>query len=287
MKVTGLWIGVLAVSLCRLSAQVKVEVVLNQEQFLPSETLQVEVQVANRSGQTLHLGGDPGWLTFSVEGHDSHVVPRTGIVPVVGEFTLPSSKRALKRVDLAPYFSLTKAGHYSVTATVTIKEWKEQFVSKPAEFDIIDGTPIWEQEVGVPNAARATNRPPELRKYALQEANYLKQLMLYLQVTDDAGRIYKVFPIGPMLSFGQPEARVDNVSNLHVLYQDGPHSFSYTEFTPNGDLILRQTYDYTTRPRFAFDKDNRLQVIGGRRRIMPNDVPPPKTSKDDVRKSAP
>ena len=49
------------------SAQVTVDVVLDQEQFLPSESLPVAVRITNRSGQPLHLGADTNWLTFSVE----------------------------------------------------------------------------------------------------------------------------------------------------------------------------------------------------------------------------
>jgi hypothetical protein len=113
-----------------------------------------------------------------------------------------------------------------------------------------------------------------LRRYVLQQANYLrKQLMLYLQITDRTGKVYRVFPLGPMLSFGQPEAQVDKGSNLHVLYQNGPHSFSYTVVNPDGTVIVRQTYDYTTRPRLTMDDEGQLKVAGGARRVTVTDVP--------------
>src|SRR5204863_2654674 len=99
---------------------------------------------------------------------------------------------------------------------------------------------------GVPKSAGASNSPPEVRKYMLLEANYLRtQLKLYFRLSDASGKL-KVFPIGPMISFGQPEAQVDRASNLHVLYQNGPHSFSYTAINPGGTVIGRRTYDYTS-----------------------------------------
>jgi hypothetical protein len=276
MKQPGLILGALLASLCLSQAQVKVEVALDQDQFLPGETLPALVRITNRSGETLHLGADPDWLVFSVESRDGGVVLKTGDAPVLGEFSLESSKRAIKTVNLAPYFNLTKQGSYSIVATVTIKQWNRQIVSDPKRFDIINAAKLWEQEVGVPIPAGSTNPVPEIRKYALLEANYLqKHLMLYVQLTDSSGRFNKVFPIGPLLSFGQPQPEVDRFSNLHVLYQNGPHSFSYTIVDPSGKVIGRQTYDFTTRPRLVTDSNGNLIVSGGQRRLTPEDLPPP------------
>jgi hypothetical protein len=276
MRKSGLLLGLFLASLCHLPAQVKVDVALDQDHFLPGERLSAAVRITNRSGQTLHLGSDADWLKLSVESRDNYVVLKTGEVPVVGEFTLESSKRAIKRVDLAPYFNLLKPGRYAITATVTLKEWTRQITSEPTLFDIIQGAKLWEQEIGVPQPAGATNSTPEVRKYSLQEANYLrKNLMLYFQLTDSSGKFNKVFPIGPMLSFGQPEPQVDRSSNLHVLYQNGPHSFNYTIIDPNGIVIGHETYDYTTRPRLQADSNGNLFVAGGRLRVSADDMLPP------------
>jgi len=103
-------------------------------------------------------------------------------------------------------------------------------------------------------------------------------LTLYVQVTDATGKINKVLPIGPMISFGQPEPKVDKMSNLHLLYQNGPRSFSYTVINPDGEIIARQTYDYTTHPQLKADPSGNLTVVGGARRITHDDIPPLKSS---------
>ncbi len=288
MKRSGLLLGVLLASLWQLPAQVKLDIALDQDQFLPGERLPAKVRITNRSGQTLHLGGDGDWLRLSVESRDGSLVLKTGEVPVIGEFDLVSSKRAIVPVDLAPYFNLTKPGRYSITATVTLKEWNRQITSEPKPFDIIEGAKLWEQEIGVPKTAETTNSSPEVRKYTLQEANYLrKNLMLYLRLTDGSGKLNKVFPIGPMLSFGAPEPQVDKSSNLHVLYQNGPHSFNYTIIDPEGNVIGRQTYNYTTRPRLHVDENGNLSVSGGQRRVTAEDMPPPKSTDTNATGSAP
>ncbi|MBI3852193.1 MAG: hypothetical protein HY298_18205 [Verrucomicrobia bacterium] len=275
MRFYRLWLVALLASVWRLSAQVSVEVALDQDQFLASETLRVAVRITNRSGQTLHLGEDGDWLTFSVEARDGFVVSKSGEIPVTGEFALDSSKMATKRVDLTPYFNLTKAGRYTVIATVRIKQWDKQYVSKPKSFDIIRGAKLWEQEFGLPLAVGANNQQPEVRKYILQQANYLKQLRLYLRLTDASeGKVFKVIAIGPIVSFARPEPQVDKFSNLHILYQTGPRAFSYTVINPDGDIIVRQTHEIAnTRPRLQPGGDGDFIVVGGMRRPAPNDLP--------------
>ena len=292
MKALGLWLVLLAAALSPVSAQVTVEVTLEQDQFLPAESMPVAVRITNRSGQSLRLGREEDWLTFSVESRKSEVVPKTGEVPVAGEFVLESSRVATKRVDLAPYFALNRSGRYSVTATVQIKDWNQSVRSQPKSFDIIEGARLWEQEIGVPDSGAGTNAMPEVRKFILQQANYLKsQLRLYVRLTDASGtKTFRVFPIGPMVSFGRPEPQVDKFSNLHLLYQEGPHAFSYTVVNPDGEIIARRTYDYVDkRPRLVPDAEGKVLVIGGVRRPTAKDVPPskPEAEAEKVRKPGP
>src|SRR5438046_2726052 len=150
MQNLGLTLGLLAASLVAARAQVTIEVLQEQDQFLPGESMPTAVRITNRSGQTLRLGAEEDWLTFSIEGRAGTVVSKMGDAPVAGEFALASSKRATKRVDLAPYFALTQPGRYSIVATVRIKDWDHDLASRPKDFDIIEGAKLWEQEVGVP-----------------------------------------------------------------------------------------------------------------------------------------
>lgn len=282
MKKLAILLGLLLVSSASLRAQVTVEVLLDQAQFLPGESIPVAVRVANRSGQSLRLGRDNNWLKFSIEARNGYVALKKGDVPVKGEFTLESSERGTVRMNLEPYFDLNRSGSYSIIATVDIPEWTNQFSSEPKSIDIVDGAKLWEQEFGMPKAAGSTNSAPEMRKYALQQANYLQnQLRLYVQITDNSGRINKVIPIGPMLSFGRPDPQVDRMSNLHLLYQSGPHSSIYTVVNPNGEIIVRRSYDFTTRPRLKMDDEGNFVVVGGIRRVTASDLPPPNSASND------
>jgi hypothetical protein len=284
MKFPGLLCLALMIAGASLQAQVTVEVSLAQDQFLAGEDMPVTVRVINRSGQILRFGDSADWLTFSVESKAGYVVTRQGEVPVDDEeFFLGSSKMAKKVVNMAPYFMFSKPGRYTVTASVLIKEWNQQVSSAPVSFDIIIGSKMWEQEVGLPRSSDSANSAPELRRYALHQANYLRtRLMLYVQITDSTGKVIKVFPIGPLLSFGQPEPQVDPQSNLHVLYQDGPRTYSYTVIDPHGTIVTRHSYDMAPRPRLTVASNGSFEIVGGLRRVKSSDIPAPKPAENDA-----
>ena len=260
-------------SLVAGTAQVTVDIMLDQEQYLRDESLPVKVRITNRSGRALKLGATADWLNFTVENREGHSVGRFGDLPVKEEFTVESSMVATRTVDITPFFNIGLPGRYTVSAEMKIPEWNQQISSKPRNFSITQGAPLWEQIVGLPGTGSAV---PELRKYMLQQAN-VKHLTLYARVTDEnENKTFKLMPVGQMVSFSRPEAQVDKESNLHLLFQSGARSFVYAVVTPAGDMILRQRHDYAgTRPTLRSADDGRIGVAGGQRFFSRDDVPPP------------
>jgi hypothetical protein len=274
MKIFPLTLVCFLVSVLWSAAQVSLELEIDQEQFLLNESLPVRVRITNRAGQPLNLGQEKYWITFSISSRDGSLVSPSGERPALGDLSLDPSLSAQRTVDLMPYFDLNKTGRYTVSASLNIPQWNEEIASKPKPFEIARGTKIWEQEFGVPAADGSS---PEARRYALVQANYVKRLMLYVRVTDLNDRqVFKVFPAGPLVSFSRPETHIDGLSNLHVLFQTGARSFLYEVVSPSGELLRRQTYDYTnTRPVLRSGEDGVTSVAGGAQRLTANDLPPP------------
>ncbi len=276
MKIALTVLSLATLTLSSVLAQVAVEVTMDQRELLPSEAIPAAVRITNRSGQPLHLGADANWLTFNVESADGFIVVKNSEVPVVKEFDLGSSQVATKHVDLQPYFGLTRPGRYRVTATVRIKDWSEAMTSPALEFYVITGAKIWAQDFGVPVPDDATNHTPEVRRYTLEKANYLRtQLRLYVQVSDPAeARVFKVISIGKTVAFGDPDTQLDRFSDLHVLFQSGATLFTYAVVNPDGNLVKQEIYDYVTaRPRLSMNDDGTVTVAGGVRRLSDKEIP--------------
>src|SRR5260221_12392928 len=85
--------------------QVKVEVITDQDQFLPGETLRIGVRITNHSGPTLAPGNDPNWIRILVDARDGSFVPITADRPVGGTFDVESATPVTRRFDLSPDFS--------------------------------------------------------------------------------------------------------------------------------------------------------------------------------------
>ena len=276
MKKLFFMVGILFAWVLAGMAQVNVEVVVSQRQFLPNESMPVAVRITNRSGQQLHFGEEPNWLTFSIESEEGADVVKNGEPAVQGAFDLESSQMGTKRVDLGPCFTLTKAGRYKIVATVRLKDWGSEIVSLPTFIDVIKGTPLWSQDFGLPTPDNATKREPELRNFSLIKVSYLTaQLRLYVQVSNAAnGQVYKVTAVGPLVSFSDPEAQVDPQGNLHVLYQSGASIFSYDVIDPGGNPFEHELYDYVTKhPRLGVNDQGEITVIGGVRRLKSDEMP--------------
>ncbi len=272
MKTFPIFLALALAVVSRASAQVTVEVTMNQEQFLPGEALPVAVKIINQSGRQLHFGAAADWLTFSVESVEGFVVNRKSEVAVQGEFELESSQMGTKRVDIAPGFIISKPGRYKVTATLRNYELSAPIVSAAKTFDVITGAKLWNQEFGLP----ATNGLPEMRKFALEQASYLHaQMRLYVQVSDATeSRIFTTVPLGATVSFSRPEAQVDRTSVLHVLWQSGAQSFSYCTVSPDGAILSRDTYgDESSRPRLRVNETGDVVIVGGAKRPKPEALP--------------
>ncbi len=260
----------------RTAAQIDVRIRSEQEQFLPAESLEVSVRIGNFTGSPLPLGTYPGWIAFTVERADGGVVNKLSEPADVGEFTLQQATAGTVRFDLAPEFALEQAGTYRITATVTPFAGRETFASPPLKIEIVNGVRLNEDRMfgyTKPDGTVAA------RKYILQQVNFLKNLRLYLRVTDGAeNQTLKVLQLGQLVSFNHPQWVMDRKSHLHVLHQMGPDDLRYHEVDPDGTLVTRQIWRISgRRPELRVNESGEIAVVGGTRRPDRSDIPvPPK-----------
>jgi hypothetical protein len=212
-----------------------------------------------------------------LESTSGRPIAPLGQVPVAGEFEQESSTVATKHVDLGPHYPLLDPGRYAVSASVELPGWGARVESRPLEFDVIEGTVLWQQVFGVPPTGTNTvNSFPEQRRYALQQALHLDKPKLYVRVSNLPGdRVFAVYPLGPMLTFSAPEHQIDRQARLHVLYQYAARSFYYYAIAPDGHLLARRTFDYAggSRPELIVADAGMVLVRGGVRHRMSDDFP--------------
>lgn len=256
--------------------QVSVSVELDQKQYLVREAITASVRIVNFSGQTLQMGRTQDWLTFDVEAADGSYLEKLGDAPVVHEFEVPNAARATRRVDIAPYFKLVRLGRYKVIATVRVPELGQEIISSPAYLNIINGATLWKQPFGWRPDEEGKPGALQIRNYSLVQAMNGEEICLYGRVTDeDDIQVFRILCLGRLLTFSKPDAHLDRDSRLHVLWQTGAQTFTYTKLDPRGELILRQTYQYTSsRPRLWAKENGEVEVRGGARISAITDFPP-------------
>jgi hypothetical protein len=279
-----LWLLVGLLGGANATAQVDVRLRLEKKEYLPNEKMIVAVQIMNVSGQALQLGGDPDWIHFHIEKQSGESVPQIVSLPPAEPFEAPTGGAFTPELDLSPYFNLSTPGRYKLSATVRIRQWKEDRVAPPVNFEVIPPTTMKSIKVGVPPPAGAPPGPPEVRIYALQKARPSSDMRLYLRVTDGFGsRVFSVQEVGPYIPLEEPEVQVDSGSRLHVLHRSDRTAFIYSVFNPDGVLLVRQRHDINEltgmRPRLRGIQDGEVAVAGGVRILTPRDLPPEQPEK--------
>gem|GEM_PF-467207 len=257
-----------------LHAQVKVEVLLKQKQFLVKESLEIGVRVVNHSGQTLNLTkGD--WLSISVMDDNNFAVKQIGSMPVAEDVSIESSYMATQWLDIGQTFDFKENARYSIRARVDLFDWSRDFYADAKHFEMIRGASLWEQKFGVP--VKAPGELPEIRNYILQQALYLEEPQLYLRITDDSGKtVHAVERLAPIIQVSRPEAQVDTLSRLHVFTQISMKDFAHIIIDPDGTIQQRDTYMIEGyRPTLKVSPSGGVYVAGGIRQLRRTDIPTP------------
>lgn len=265
----------------RLLGQLDVRVTLPQDQYLPGESIEAAVRISNFSGRKINFGANPGWIRFNVEATEGFIVNRISEIQESGEFDLESSTRGTIRYDIQPHFDLSRPGRYRVTAIVRLSD-TDEYASTAVHFEVFRGTRLWEREFGVVDNTGAALR----RKFLLQQTTNLKDVRLYVRVTDEAETAtVKVLLLGNTVSFSRPACAVDRKSQLHVLHQINADTYRYHLIGPDGALVFRHSYEFTERrPQLRVNEGGDVAVIGGARKRSANDLPQePKTDVPSIK----
>jgi hypothetical protein len=255
---------------------------LEQKQLLPDEKMYLKLTIENRSGQDLMLGATSDWITFTVLGENNRPVPELGTnqVYIEGETKLTEGSSASRDFNLTPCFDFRQPGHYTVKGTIKFPQWPQGLAVTPVSFSIVNGIRLANQPpgpVGVTLLHGPGNQPPPARIYILEKSDAMGSMKLYLRLTDASGsQTLRLIPLGPYFSYSDPDVKLDRYNDLHVLHQTDAKAFTYCVIDTLGQILERQTYQYTDRrPALRADADGGVTVAGGARVVSASDLPPP------------
>jgi len=253
-------------------AQVSVTLELNNANYLQYETVYAKVTMRNYSAHPLAFGENKelsGRLKFEIElPAEGYAQPTpAGLPPMVGVILAPGASKTMS-FALSDYYDVKAKGKYRVKAIVEHSQLTTAYESNSAIFTVIDGVPIWERQVGIPDYVKKTDegKPVQTRKYKIVSI-FDGKSKVYLLVVEDERSVYSVKRIGFDMGYNlKPSCEIDSLSRLNVLLPVNPKVFAFYLYSIEGKLERREVYLKTqTTPTLVADaKDGTVMIVGGR-----------------------
>ncbi len=247
-------------------AEVGVQVSFERSDFLLFEKLEARVKITNQNSEPLDMGrmsGDKPWLEFYVTTTEDEEIERSEKAWTPPPLHLMPGEVKSLTFNLLPWFLIRETGQYRVVAEVVNRG--KAFSSNPVKFSVVNGPSIWQQEYTAaadPKDASKTMRP---RLYSLHVHRVKQAPVLYLRIQNpEAHRVYCTAPLGDIVNYGDPKARVDRKGNVHVLHQSGTRLFTYSEYSPAGKSIQTRYFsNISSTPAMVATSDDETMIVGG------------------------
>ena len=257
----------------RASAQVSVELTINNSNYIQYEAIYAKVTLRNFSAHPLPFGESKelsGNLKFEIEGPDEGFVRQTdaGLPPMLGTILVPGETKTMTFI-LSKYYFLQKKGRYKVKAYIEHPQLTSAYESNACFFSIIDGNTILERSVGIPDfipTKESSGGKIKTRKYSIISF-FDGRNKVYAVSVEDESMVYAVKRIGfDMGANLKPSCEIDSLSRINILLPVSPKVFAYYVYGIDGKLEKRDIYMKTnTTPTLVADKkDGAVMIVGGR-----------------------
>ncbi len=255
---------ILFVAADALHAQIQVALQIKRRLFVMYEPIVATVSIRNLSGRDLPLadkGGQP-WFGFEVLRADGQPVPPNDIHYSLSPLIIPPGQTVQRKVVINSLYPVRDFGLYRIRASIYFGPMEQFFQSPMHNVEISEGRVLWQQVVGVPDGAEGAggNRRYTVLSFRQPSSNYL-----YVRVEDvEQGTVYCTYPIGKQITGIDPEFKLDEQNNLHVLHLTGAKLYLHTHVGLNGELVNQENYlAVKHRPSLRVNKYGNLAVLGG------------------------
>jgi hypothetical protein len=231
-------------------AQLKLGCRLTPSTAMLYEPVTAEITIQNDTGADIDssTGGNLR-VSFEIRDQVGTAIRRIAGSPVELPLRVPAAQTLTFNESLSRQYDLGRPGAYTIQLRV---EWGEYvFKAENRYLDVVPGIEITRLTAG---AAGGT------RSYTLSFLNRDKHDRLFLRI-DDETRSYGVFDLGRLVRMTPPEMRADAGGRLHILHQSAPQRFTYSVFSPDGQMVEQKTFgDPTTRVTMKAGSDGAIDV---------------------------
>ena len=222
-----------------VAAQVAITLALPSAKALLYEDVIATIIIQNNSGQMLVMDSSQGavrlWL--DVERDDGRIIRRRDDAPLMSAVEIMSGEARTFGLNLARLFAIRNQGVYKIRAGVEMNG--AHYVTPKTTLEIAGGFELQRLTAGVPGDV------PAIRTYILSYFQRDSVENIYLLIEDADKTVYGMFNLGRVVRVRPPELKLDEVGNVHVLFQTMGMGFVHTAFTPFGVQLFAKTYTGT------------------------------------------
>lgn len=249
----------------RVQAQFAVEVKLNKATYVTYEAVDAEVNITNRSGADVVLGGpnDSQWLAFDITDPAGRQMPPLRM-RTQDSVVFKAGTTLSKKIQVSGYYSFSDYGNYSIAASVYHPASQQYYGSKRVRATFTEPSPLGDPiSFGVPAGQQGAG---QIRNYALSVLRDFDRTYLYVRVLEDKTKLkLATFSLGTVILISDPQITLDKLNRLHVLFMAAPHIYSHVCVDARGHVASREYYQEvkTDRPKLAVGAADTITVQGG------------------------
>ncbi|MCX6993597.1 MAG: hypothetical protein NT011_10715 [Kiritimatiellaeota bacterium] len=267
----GAVIGLMALP-AWVAAQLAITLTLPSAKALLYEDVIAKVVIQNNSGQMLTMDSIRGPVRFwlDVEHDGGRIIPRRDDAPLVSDVKIMPGEVRTFGFNVPHLYAIRSQGLYKIRADVELNG--AHYVSQETTLEVVSGFEFQRLTVGVPGDAHA------MRTYILSYFPKDGIENIYLRIEDADKNVYGLFNLGRVIRVRPVEFKVDEVGNVHVLFQTMGMGFVHTAFTPFGVQLFARTYTGARgRASLAQQPNGQITVPEGTETVVSAPVPPPVT----------
>lgn len=247
-----------------LHAQIQVKMTIKRDTFISYEPLVATIQISNFTGRDilLHDSGDQPWFGFQITNQQTGAsVAARDTSYRVPPLEIPAGQTVKRNINILQIYPVTDFGNYRVRAFVFFTGMSRYFNSAPKFLSISDGSPVWQQTIGVP---QNNNGPGGDRTVTLLKFSGADKVYTYLRIADkSAGYVYCTRRLGTFLD--NPQVQIDSQNTIYILTATAPKTYLFVHVGLDGRVIAQNSYyaNGPSVPRLVKNQVGDVGVIGG------------------------